>query len=231
MARINRSTLTKLEIVQAATRNFLENGYTNTSVKMICNELNMSTGNLTFYFPTKEHLLAALVELLCDFQWKMMEKEAKEGYSSVMAMCLELTAIAVMCEEDEIAKDFYVSAYSSPISLEIIRRNDGERVKEVFREYCPDWTDTQFAEAEILVSGIEYATLMTTGDSVSLETRIAGALNNILGIFGVPEETRKLKIERVLDLDYRKIGRRVLKDFKKYVEESNEQAFIDLLTS
>lgn len=231
MARISRSALTKLEIIQAACRNFLENGYTNTSVKMICNELGMSTGNLTFYFPTKEHLLDVLVDLLCEFQWKLMEEEAQEGYSSVMAICLELTTMAVACEEDAITKDFYLSAYSGPITLATIRRNDVKRAQEVFRSYRPDWDENDFAEAEILVSGIEYAILMTTDDGVSLEKRIAGALGNILGIFGVPPEIRDMKIAKVLALDYREIGRRTLKEFKEYVEQANEQAFLDLLKS
>lgn len=229
MARINRSALTKLEIVRVASRLFLEKGYSTTSAKAICQELDMSPGNLTFHFPTKEHLLGELVEMLCKFQWRMMEEEADEGFSSVMAICLELTAMAVMCEEDEVAKDVYLSAYQSPMCLEIIRRNDTARAKKVFGGYCPDWTDEQFVEAEILVSGIEYATLMTVGDPVSLELRIAGALNNILTIYGVPEDLRRQKVERVLAMDYRGIGARVLEDFKHYVKEANEQALLDLL--
>lgn len=229
MARIDKSALTKLEIVQAASKMFLENGYSNTTVKEVSSELQMSPGNITFYFPTKEHLLAELVDMLCNFQWKMMEKEADDGFSSIMAICLELTAMATMCEDDAVAKDFYLSSYSSPTCLEIIRKNDMKRAKEVFADYVPGWTDEQFAEAEILVSGIEYATLMTTGDTVSLEARIAGALNNILQIFGVPEQTRAMKIDKVFALDYRNIGKRVLKEFKAYVEKANEQALLELL--
>ena len=81
MARINRAMLTKAEIVQVATRLFLQNGYTATSAKSVCDELQMSKGNLTFHYPTKEHLLAVLVEMLCSFQWEMMDREANEGYS------------------------------------------------------------------------------------------------------------------------------------------------------
>lgn len=231
MARINKSELTKAEIVQVASELFLENGYTNTSVKSISDKLGMSTGNLTFYFPTKENLLAVLVDIMCDFQWEMMEKEADEGISSILAICLELTSMAAMCEQNEIAKDFYLSAYSSPLSLDIIRRNDAERAKKVFGEYCSDWSEEQFAEAEILVSGIEYATLMTTDYSVSLETRIAGALDNIMNIFCVPEDLRKIKIEKVFNRDYRNIGQRVFDDFKKYVEQTNEQTFMALIKS
>lgn len=229
MSRIDKRALTKLEIIRVASKLFLENGYSNTSIKSICNELDMSPGNVTFYFPTKEHLLAELVDMLCNFQWKLMENESNNGLSSVMAVCLELTAMATMCEDDEIAKDFYLSSYSSPVCLDIIRRNDAERAKEVFGEFKPDWTDEQFAEAEILVSGIEYATLATAGDPICLETRISGALNNILLIFGLPEELRKQKIQKVFALDYRSIGSRVLSEFKKYVDKANEQALRDLL--
>lgn len=229
MARINKSVITRLEIVQEASKQFLEKGYTRTTVSAIVKELGMSSGNLTFYFPTKEHLLAELVDLLCSFQWKRMEEEADEGISSVLAICLELTSMASACEADPVIKDFFLSAYSSPMCLEIIRRNDTDRSKKVFGAYRPDWTDEQFAEAEILCSGIEYATLMTANDPVTLETRISGALNNILGIFGIPEETRQTKIQKVFARDYRNLGKRVLEEFKEYVEQANEQALLELL--
>ena len=226
---VKKVKTTKLDIIKCASKFLFEEGYTHTSPRMICDALNIYTGNLTYYFPTKEHLLAEFVDMLCDFQWKMMEEEAQEGISSVMAICLELTAMVVMCEESPVAKDFYLASYVSPMCLEIIRKNDTKRAKQVFLEYCKDWTNEQFAEAEILVSGIEYATLMTTGEEVSLEMRISGALNQILIIYGVPEEIRNTKIQKVFAMDYRNIGRKVLKEFRKYVEETNEQAMQALL--
>ena len=229
MARINKSALTRLEIVQEASKQFLEKGYTRTTVSAIGKKLGMSSGNLTFYFPTKEHLLAELVDLLCRFQWRRMEEEADEGYSSIMAICLELTSMASACEADPVIKDFFLSAYSSSMCLEIIRRNDTDRAKKVFGAYRPDWTEEQFAEAEILCSGIEYATLMTANDPVTLETRISGALHNIFGIFGISEETRQTKIQKVFAMDYLNLGKRVLEEFKEYVEQANEQAVLELL--
>ena len=227
MAR-RRVKRTRLDIIQCATTMFLEQGYTATSTKQIADELDIAPGNLNYHFPTKEHLLAELVDMLCNFQWKMIEEEANDGLSSIMAICLELTAMAAICDTNEAAKDFYLSTYSSPMCLEIIRKNDTARAKEVFAQYCPDWTDEQFAEAEVLVSGIEYATLMTVGDPVSLETRIAGALNGILQIYNLPEETRRVKIRRVLAMDYRAIAERMLAELKQFVIETNEQALEDL---
>ena len=134
-----------------------------------------------------------------------------------------------MCEDSEIAKDFYLSTYSSPITLDIIRKNDAERAKNIFCGYCPDWTDEQYAEAEILVSGIEYATLMTTDYSTPLETRITGALNSIMQIFNVPENERSNKISKVLATDYCALGRRLLDDLRAYVRQTNEQTLGEVL--
>lgn len=229
MARIDKGALTRREIVAEATKQFLETGYSKTTIASIARALEMSTGNLTFHYHTKEHLLAELVDMLCDFNWAQMEREADEGFSSVMAVCLELTAMVGACEDDEIIKDFFIAAYTSRLSLEAIRKNDAARAKKVFGAYRPDWTEDQFAAAEILVSGVEYATLMIAGHPVPFEMRISSALHNILGAFGVPEEIRNMKIQKVFAMDYRNIGKQALLDFKQYVAEINDQAFNDLL--
>ena len=221
MAR-RRVNTTKSEIISVAIQMFLEKGYSATSPKAICDTLNLSTGNLTYYFQTKEHLLAVLVEMLCDFQWNCMQEIVKEGHTSLLAACLELAFMAAMCEEDESARDFYLAAYSHPLTLEIIRKNDTQRAKTVFGQYCTDWTDAKFAEAELLVSGIEYATLMPTELPVTLEERIRSAINIILTTYNVPEPVRQDKIRKVLSLDYRSVGRQVLQRFKAYAKNNTQ---------
>lgn len=224
MPRKRKVNTTKTEIIQTATRMFLEKGFTNTSVKSICDELDISTGNLTFHFPSKEHLLAILVEMLCDFQWKIIERALDEGATSLQAVCLELPAMAAVCAENEIAKDFYLSAYTHPMSLEIIRKNDIAKAKQVFGCYCPDWTQEQYMAAEVLISGIEYATLMATPSSAPLHTQIMAALDTILTVYQVPCELRQAQLQKVLSMDYRTIGRRILQEFAEYIETENEQA-------
>lgn len=229
MIRVDRAELTRNEIIRVAANRFLNDGYTKTTVASMAKSLNMSTGNMTFYFPTKDHMLAELVDMLGKYQWSLMEDEAKDGYSSVMAICLELLTIASACEQDEIAKDFFLSSYRSELCMERIRKNDKKRAKEVFKEYCLDWTDEYFEEAETLVSGIEYATLLTTSESAPLEIRVSGALKTILSIYNVPKEVRDQKIKKVLSTDYQKLGLDTLKKFRKYVDKTTEQALHDLL--
>mgnify|MGYP002732300815 FL=1 len=229
MIRVDRGELTRNEIIRVAANRFLNDGYTKTTVASMAKSLNMSTGNMTFYFPTKDHMLAELVDMLGKYQWDLMENEAKEENGSVMAICLELLTIASACEQDEIAKDFFLSSYRSDLCMERIRRNDKKRAKEVFKKYCVDWKDEYFEEAEILISGIEYATLFTTPDSAPLEIRVNGALRTILSIYNVPKEIRDEKIKKVLSMDYQKMGMDTLKKFRNYVDKTTEQALHDLL--
>lgn len=214
---------TKKEIIQVATRLFLEQGFSDTSVKLISDTLDISTGNLTFHYPTKEHLLAVLVEMLCDFQWHTIEVALDEGSTSLMAMCLELPAMAAICEENAVAKDFYLSAYTHPMTLDIIRTNDQKKAKKIFAFCCADWQDVDFAEAEVLASGLEYATLMTTTGSPELSVRIAGAMRGILKIYGVPDDQCEECIQKVLEMDYRSIGRHFMKNFTEYVRDVSEE--------
>lgn len=222
---------TKWDIICCAAELFFEQGYSATSPKHICEALDISTGNLTYYFPTKEHLLAVFVEMLCQMQWKILAREERAQITPEGVICLEIAAMAAMCEESESAKDFYLAAYTSPLCLEIIRRNDAQRNAAIFGSQLPDWTEDRFAEAETIISGIEYATLMTTSDSAPLETRIRGAADSILAVLQVPEEVREKEITKVLKTDYRKNSRRVLTDFKKFVAQSNETALEELINA
>lgn len=229
MARAQKNNLTRLQIIKVATKLFLEKGYSSTTAKMICNELGISTGNLTFYFPSKEHLLAEMTDMLCGFQWEVTKQETSEGESYIMALCLELVAMAALCETDPVARDFYLSTYTSPMCLNIIRRNDSKRAQIVFKDYQPSWTSEDFDVAEIVVSGIEYGLLMKPEGSVSLTDRIYAALKSILFLYGVGKDEAHAIIDHILEMNYNDLGKRFMEGFKEFVNKSNEQALLDLL--
>ena len=76
---------------------------------------------------------------------------------------------------------------------------------------------------ENIVSGIEYATIMTRETETPLKVQIEKTLDTILYLFGVPEETRKMKIEKVLSMDYRALGHKLLLGFPEYVAKVTEE--------
>ena len=224
MSHIHKKRLnTRLQIIQLAAKLFIDEGYQNTSIAKIARILDLSPGNITFYFKSKEHMLAVLVDEQIDFQRLLMEQAADEGTSSLLAYCLELAAMASICEEDTAAKEYFTSAYTSSLTLKLIRKSDTEKTKAVFSSYCPDWTQEQWAATENIVSGIEYATIMTKETEIPLPVQIERALSSIMLLYGVPEELRQSKIQKVLSMDYRALGRKILADFKQYISEVNEQ--------
>ena len=229
MERNRKPTPTKAVIIKVASELFFENGFSKTTSTEVCKNANISAGNLTFYFPTKEHILAVLVKMMIDFQWQEMERAADEGKSSLLAYCLELTTMVAVSEEVPQMQDLFVAAYAHPMTLDLIRANDAEKIKQVFAEYTRDWDEEKIAEAEAIVSGIEYAALIHTEHSASVAHRIEGALNTIMMMFGVPEELREAKVKKVLAMDYRAIGKRVYGEFKQYVTETNEHALDEVL--
>ena len=224
MPHINkRRPNTRLQIIQLAAHLFILEGYSKTTINKIAKELDVSPGNITFYFPSKDHLLAELVNEFFDFQDILMVQEAAEGKSSLLSYCLELTSIAAICEEDAVTRDFFKSSYSSGLILDLIRQNDTEKTKNVFGEFRPEWTDAEWIATENIVLGIEYATIMTCEADTPLPMQIEKALDAIMILYGVPEELRRAKIEKVLAMDYRALGRRILSEFKEYIDKVNEE--------
>lgn len=221
MARKKVVNETKNAIIRVAIEMFLERGFTNTSARAIAAELGISTGNITFYFPSKEHLLMVLVEMLCDSQWSMLEQQADEEETALMAFCMETMTVAVACEQNEIARDLFLSVFQSELCRNLLRENHVARAERIFSEYCGDWTHQQFQIAEILVMGIQYAVIIPTDVEIPLSERIAGALNQILSIYGVPENNRAEKIRRILALDYNDIRQRVREGSLRYVDQLN----------
>lgn len=229
MARNRKPTPTRAVIIKAATELFFEKGFSRTTSTEVSRKADISTGNLTFYFPTKEHILTVLTEMMCDYQWKEMQNQTDEGRSSLLAYCLELTTMVAISEDIPEMHDFMTAAYKHSMTLDLIRKNDTEKIKQVFSDYTVGWSAEKLVETEALISGIEYATLMRTEHSASVEYRIEGALNTIMMLFGVPEELRGIKIKKVLAMDYRAIGRKVYEEFKKYVTKTNEHALDEVL--
>ena len=229
LAVMKKGKLMRLMIINTGTKLYLENGFSNTTNKHICSQLGISTGQLTFYFPTKEHLLEELVKELCDFQNQFMERTVTEGHNSLLAACLEFAAIMVACESDPKAKDFYIASYIHPRTLKVIRQRDMERAKRAYGEFCPGWTDEDYEKIQTVVSGIEYGTLMAQPESMSLEQQITTTLDSIMKLYGVPDELRKRKIEKVLNMDYQTLGKLVLQDFKQYTAQVNQQALLQEL--
>lgn len=218
-----RKTKTKYEIIQVAYKLFLEQSYTNTSVHTIAKELGISPGNLTYYFPTKEHLLLGITERMGDFKWSKYQEEAGQGIESISSICLDFMNVVSGCQESPRAKDLYTAIYSSEMCRNYILKNRIARTKRILSEQCSGWTEKQFVFVELMVAGIYLSTITANDDMLPLEIRMPEALYLILDIYHFDEATRMKEVEKVLQLDYRQIGKKVHQEFIDYVEDINDK--------
>lgn len=211
---------TKYEILQCATKLFIEKGYTATYVTSIANELGISTGNLTFHFPTKEHILAELINELLTLPRREEEKAVRGEHAMLTGYLLELAMLASVCRNNPNIKDLLVSADTRPMSLKIIRESDSKRAMQVFGKYCPDWRETDFIQSENVASGIEYAMFMTENtDRLTFEQSVFGSIDAIMKVYEIPKEIRESIIAEIITLDYCDMGNRVLDEFCNYIAE------------
>ncbi len=212
-------------IIQIASKLYLEKGFEETSNKEICEILRISPGNLTFHFPQREHILTEFVKELCDFQWRLIDLLEHEDKSPLLALCIEFATMAAAAEENEAIRNIYVSAYIHPMPLAVIRENDKQKTQQIFSEFNPDWTDEQFTVMENLYSAIEYGIFSSAGqEGISLDMRVACGLDAALRLYNVPEALRNQKIEKIIAMDYRSLGKKILSDFKDYITAVNWQA-------
>ncbi len=225
IARVAKNRPTKEMIIQIASKLYLEKGFAETSNKEVCEILNISPGNLTFHYPQREHVLTEFVKELCDFQWRMIEVLEHEDKSPLLALCIEFATNAAIAEESNAMRNIFISAYTHPMPLAVIRENDTRKTQQIFKEFNPDWTDEQYMVMENLYSAIEYGMFSSAGqDGISLDMRVACGLDAALRLYNVPEALRNQKIEKIIAMDYRSFGKRILSDFRDYITAVNWQA-------
>lgn len=222
MARKNRIN-TKLEIKKIALHMFMEKGFSNVTVSEISKEVGISKGNFTFHYATKEHLLTELIVDLCEFQQIVMEKMIAKN-DSLLAYLFELATMAGSCYDNPVARDLYISAYTHPICLHTIRENDTKKTKQIFAKYCPRYIEKDYVVAENIVSGIEYAMFATEQENeTALHEQVKATLDAIMKIYNVPEVIREESLKKILAMDYYKIGKRILREFRDYVDKLNQK--------
>ncbi len=162
---------------------------------------------------------------LCDFQWCMVDVLEREGKSPLLALCIEFATNAAIAEESTPMRDICISAYTHPMPLAVIRENDTRKTQQIFAEFNPDWTDEQYMVMGNLYSVIEYGMFSSAGqEKISLDMRVACGLDAAMRLYNVPESLRNQKIQKIIAMDYRSFGRKILSDFKDYITAVNWQA-------
>ncbi len=212
----------EFEIVRAATKLFLENGYSNTTMKMISKEASTGLGNITYYFHSKDDLLLLLVEELMDFHSDMIEKVLGDTNDSVFAYSSELVSQIALCEIDDCARDIYYSAYSCPGIIAFIKEWGAKKNYTLLKDRLPDWTRQDFINRENIAAFIEFSAIASRCDNnFSLEEKITLTLDSLISLYQIPTEERKAVIDKILTFDNVEIGKSI---FEQFVDKFKKSA-------
>ena len=196
-----------------AARQFLEKGYTATSLRSLAEEGGFSPSALLRTFGSKENLLCALVDYVLNGQFTVARAlVAGVTEDPVLYYATETTLQLYMAESDEAIRDLYGAVYSLPESSELVRRSVAEKMLgQVFRAYLPEASPADFYQLEIASGSIirGYMTVPCTAE-FPVGQKVRRFLECSLRIYRVPEEKIAEAVRFVERFDYPAIARQTV---------------------
>ncbi len=212
---------TGIKIVRSATKLFIQNGFSETTFKMIEADSGIRTGAITYYFRTKEDMLLLLIEELLEYHADVVDEMYDKMKNPLLAYAMEITIQVALCERNRNAWDLYYSAYDHPFTYEYIKSCAAEKTYNLLKERLPEWTEHDFRDKEVITSGIEFAALKTPCDrNFSLDKKVSIILDSLMMLYEVPSAERKEIIDKILELDYENIAEEAFEKFVKRLDNN-----------
>lgn len=214
--RENNST--QQAIINTATRQFLVNGFHNTSAKMICRELGISPGNLTFWYPTKADILLEFTKKIMSYHERFIEYNKNKGEENIYTYCLEIVVQIALCEERENIRDIYYSMYSEPLTMAYLKDWTAQKNLNILGSYLQDWDLKRFRRTANVTCCIERSALAEPcTENYTLDDKILLTLTCLLKIYDFKKQEIDRIINKIFASDYHKIKTEMLKELDKYI--------------
>ena len=215
MARRYDSEAARKRILSVSVRLFLERGYHGTTMAAILKEADVSSSTFQNIFGAKDGVLFELLKLMFSGQFSAAGSAAAllgPKASPVFVYALETSVQLTIVELNEVIRDLYLQSYTSPRSLEYIRRNTAKQLALAFQQYNPKFSEDDFYQVDIGTSGIMLGYMMRPcGDGFTLSQKIERYLEMSLGALKVPAEERAAVIAVIQQQDLRAIAKGVVK--------------------
>lgn len=210
---------TRQAIIDVALNKFLLNGFNKTSAKMICEEVGISPGNLTFWFPAKSDILLEFTKKIMRYHTKFIEYNKNKDTEDLFTYCLEIVVQIALCEERENIRDIYYSMYSEPLTMAYLKDWTAEKNLNILGPYLPDWELKHFRRVANVTCCIERSALAEPcTEDYTLEDKIRLTLTCLLKIYDFGKTEREKVISEILATDYPKIKNEMLKQLDRFLE-------------
>ena len=139
---LKKGELRRLKLVQAAIRCFEESGFHGASMSQISEAAGMSVGHIYHYFPGKEALIAAIVEVKLEETFQRMNAAARKAslFDALVARAGDCTANETKPGERAVFFEIVAEGERNPKIAELMRKADQRLIKrqrEMFRDLEP----------------------------------------------------------------------------------------------
>lgn len=201
----------KQRILAVCVRLFIEKGFKATTMLNIINEANVSAGTFQNIFRTKDGVLKELIDVMFDGQFKTAEGAVKNVQNPVLIYAVEVAVQLAIAESNENLREIYVEAYTSNDISEYLYQKTSVELIKIFKNYNPNWSDSDFYESEIGSAGMMRSYMMRKCDVYfTLKKKIDRFLSMTLNCYNVPDEEIKTIIQYVNTFDINKMAEYVM---------------------
>ena len=210
------------KVLYAAAKLFLEQGYTQTSVREIAKYAEVNVSTMNQFFGAKENILAELVAHVLEGQFAATARLLKgKTEDKVLFYAAETTLQLHMVESGEHVRDLYAAAYSMPKTSEMIQHTITGKLEEIFKDSLPHLETKDFYELEIASGGIMRGFLTIPCDMYfTMERKVTRFLETTFKIYDVPEEKIKEAIDFVAGFDFEIIAKETIDHMLAFLEKA-----------
>ncbi len=220
-----QSDAMRRRILNAAAESFLENGFTDTTVRSITTKLGISVGAFNSHFRTKEDVLCELIVFVLESQFSTSEKLLTGKTEDKLLLYAAETALQLhIVELNENLRDVYSSAYSLPKTSALIQQRVTGKMEYIFKEYLPELQTKDFYILEIATGGIMRG-FMTVPCNMwfTMDQKVEAFLKNAFRLYDIPPEKIQEAVDFVKQFDFQAVAKETLSGIFRYLEESSKQ--------
>ena len=206
------------KILSVCVQLFIEKGYKETIMAEIVKTAGVSNSTFQNIFHSKDGVLMDLTEFMFENQFdvamKILAKYASLGSAYLYAVetAIQLTLV----ELNENLREIYVEAYTFPKTMEYIYEKTSTVNYQLFHQYLPDHSESDFYEMEIGTGGIMRSYMAKPCNKYfTLEKKLDKFLEMTLAVYHVPEEDITAIRAFIAELDIKNIANTVMQELFK----------------
>lgn len=218
----------KKRILMVCVQMFIERGFKTTTMMDIIHAADVSSGTFQNIFRTKDGVLYELVKFMFDNQFAMARSTVGSGenVNPVVVYAVETALQIAITELNENLREIYVEAYTQPTLAEYIYQRTSTELAVLFGPFNPDWSESDFYEAEIGSAGMMRAYMARPCDKYfTLRKKIERFLQMSLDMYHVPHETQQSIFAKLSGIDLVNMANSVMKKLFAMLEMTFEFKF------